>query len=52
MQLTQNNMAFTPQVQTAFDTAKQGIKRKLKPLTDFGTDFVTQNVEAVQPAIQ
>ena len=43
---------LTPQARTSFESVSQGIKRKVKPLSDIWSDFVAQNVEAIKPAVQ
>lgn len=42
---------LSPQTQKAFSWAYEGIKKKVKPLTDIWTDLYRQNVEAIQPAV-
>lgn len=43
---------LTPQARASFESVSQGIKRKVKPLSDIWSDFVAQNVEAIKPAVQ
>lgn len=43
---------FNKATQQAFWQAGQAIKQSFQPLTDYGTQAVQQNVEAIKPAIQ
>lgn len=42
---------LTPQARQSLETASQGIKNKLKPVTDIWSELINQNVEAIQPAV-